>query len=600
MQNGRDYVNESVFSGGEHFEEKYVIEKLLGKGGMGEVYLARHLFTDQQVAIKVLPLRRTADDAFRLRMRREAAAGTRVSHASLVQVRDGGITADNVVYVVMEYLGEHRTLREFIYTFAPLPPLQWLGFGIQIAEGLAVCHAAQVWHRDVKPENVLVLPAGKIKVIDFGLARIRTEALRTTGLSKDEKGRPRTFATPLYASPEQLFPDQYEISEKTDVWSLATVLYEMAVGKHLWQKVTNEFPNAAEASYAMATRQPPTLRDALPRLPQELSDVVARCHQKDPALRPTAAELARDLAGWVTWAQREPPRGILLPPGATTDPMSSNRPIASPLPPGARPPELALASSAQSRGLVDLVEAVQRDDTEKRIVPESFAALYVADAAQAAPLVHDTEPTPPLEEPVDPDAFAQTELYQRRPPVVAPRVAEAPDVPTGDVTHATTLPEGGRVPTKRSIAAGLAISLGIVLAASAGIVLFGKRRAPDVEAAAAPTTSVNLVAENTAIPLTQAAEPTSQAERMPAPPSASATAALPTATPGPKPSPSPTMPAVTAPGSTHATATARPTSVAPAAPTSRSISPDWFLSTDRNAPPAASSAKPDPFSKPGW
>lgn len=611
---GRDYMAQTVFTGGELLADKYRIKRLLGKGGMGEVYLAEHVFTSQLSAVKVLPLRRSADPDFRTRMQREAAAGTKVAHSNLVQVRDGGITGDNVVYIVMEYVGEHRTLREYTYAFAPLPPLQWILFANRLAEGLAACHEVQVWHRDIKPENVLVLKGGDLKIIDLGLARVRTEALRTTGLGKDAEGKPRTFATPLYASPEQLYPDQFKVSEKTDIWSLGCVIYEMAVGKHIWQKVTNEFPNATEAAYAMATRQPPKLHEALPSLPRDLSDLIARCHQRDPSARPSAVELAHDLDAWLTWARRERPRGVLLPPEAVTDPLASGAQVASPLPAYAR------SASSESMGIAALVEAMQRDDTEKRVLPEAFAPLYLAEseatpiADRPAPEVHDTAPIDPPNFPrahelglattddADPDAFAPTALFPRRPAEPRHEEPAAPLVNT-DATHATT----GRAPRAgsrvRTVLLGLAISFGVVLLASALVVLLGERRGPNTlpETAVARAPEASPAGVDSLAPNANATSPSPTTEEVSFPPASLPSA--PVSASLARPSNSPSMPRVPPSAPIPSVATSRPTpATAAVEATSKAITPDWFFSSERSAGtarPSASAKKPAPI-QPVW
>ncbi len=323
-----DYLHKQVLTPGQKFG-KYDVVKLVGKGGMGEVYLANDPFLDRDVAIKVLPLKRTADALYRERMQREAAAGARAQHVNLVRMYDGGVTADDVVFLVMEYLGEHKTLRELIFASAPFGYAQWLHIGVQIADGLMACHAASIVHRDLKPENVLVLAGAHIKIIDFGLAKIRSSALRTTVGDK-------RLATPLYASPEQLGGPSKELTEKTDLWAFGCVLYEMAVGRQIWQTTTGVLPSPQQATWAMQSREPPKLSASGLKIPKALADLVDQCLERDPTRRPSAMDLSRGLRQFLS-AQ---------PATASTDLLSSG--FRSPEPGPARPVGDAPAAAEQA------------------------------------------------------------------------------------------------------------------------------------------------------------------------------------------------------------------------------------------------------------
>lgn len=270
---------------------KFKIEKLIGQGGMADVYLAHEDYLDRQVAVKVLPLKRSADGNFRELMRREAAAGARVRHRNLVEIIDGGVTEQNEVFLVMEYLGSHRTLREIIYAAAgPLDLDKGLRIGIQVADAIAACHALDIWHRDLKPENVVMLDGGLVKVIDFGLARIRSNAIRST----DKSGKKLT--TPIYASPEQNWGNKDELTGAVDVWAIGCILFEIHTGKQIWELLIGQFPNAQQATYAMQFNDPPKLAEMRPDLPPSLTALVDRCLTRAPEQRPKVREIARALA----------------------------------------------------------------------------------------------------------------------------------------------------------------------------------------------------------------------------------------------------------------------------------------------------------------
>lgn len=274
---------DAVFSPGDELLGKYRIERLLGRGGMGEVYLARNQFLDQPVAIKVLPLRRSGEDHWKERMRREAQAGARLAHDNLVRVLDGGVTDDNVVYIVMEYLDGAKTLRELVWRSRGFDHGDALAYAIQLLDGLAAVHAAGILHRDLKPENVVVLPGGLLKIIDFGLAKIRTSALRTTVVPEGMR-----VGTLHYMAPEQIFGA--EAGPAADVYAAGLILHEMIAGRHVFQQETDVLPSVQEVSIMHQLARPRRLDDGGARVPKELADVVERMLAKEPAARPTALE----------------------------------------------------------------------------------------------------------------------------------------------------------------------------------------------------------------------------------------------------------------------------------------------------------------------
>ena len=274
---------DAVFSPGDELLGKYRIERMLGRGGMGEVYLARNQFLDQPVAIKVLPLRRSGEDHWKERMRREAQAGARLAHDNLVRVVDGGVTDDNVVYIVMEYLDGAKTLRELVWKSRGFDHGDALAYAIQLLDGLAAVHAAGILHRDLKPENVVVLPGGLLKIIDFGLAKIRSNAMRTTVVPEGMR-----VGTLHYMAPEQIFGA--DAGPPADVYAAGLILHEMIAGRHVFQQETDVLPSVQEVSIMHQLARPPRLDDGGARVPKELADVVERMLAKDPAARPSALE----------------------------------------------------------------------------------------------------------------------------------------------------------------------------------------------------------------------------------------------------------------------------------------------------------------------
>ena len=196
-----------------------------GEGGMGEVYLAEDAKLERQVALKFLPRHLTADKEARERFEREAKAAAALNHPNIVTVHEIG-EHEGQVFIAMEYV-EGRTLKELIsgdlspITHHPLPITQVIEIASQIASGLAAAHAKGIVHRDVKPQNILVDRNNHVKILDFGLAKLKG----VSPLTKESS----TLGTVHYMSPEQTMGK--EVDQRTDIWSLGVVLYEMLTGK---------------------------------------------------------------------------------------------------------------------------------------------------------------------------------------------------------------------------------------------------------------------------------------------------------------------------------------------------------------------------------
>ncbi|HEX4405374.1 MAG TPA: protein kinase [Polyangia bacterium] len=268
--------------------DRYTIVRLLGRGGMGTVYEARHTRLTRRVAMKFLLPELAARPEILRRFDNEAMAAGALEHPNLVAVLDLGRAVDGAPYLVMEYLqGEDcaRLLRQS----GPLPAPRAVDIVLQACRGVAVAHAAGIIHRDLKPANLFVTDAGdgsdQIKVLDFGIAKLRPvdgEAATGTG---------STFGTTHYMSPEQA-RGAADVDPRTDVWSLGVVLYELLGGRRPFD---GEQPlNVVHQIFSVAPVELETLR---PGLPAGLAAVVAKAMEKDVARRfATIRELADALA----------------------------------------------------------------------------------------------------------------------------------------------------------------------------------------------------------------------------------------------------------------------------------------------------------------
>jgi predicted Ser/Thr protein kinase len=199
------------------------ILELVGRGGMGAVYKARQKHLDRLVAVKILPPGIGGDPSFSERFAREARSLARLSHPSIVGVYDFG-QADGLFYFVMEYI-DGTNLRRLIESRS-LSPREALAIVPQICDALQFAHDEGIVHRDIKPENVLVDRRGRVKIADFGLAKLlgRTETDRTL------TGTNQVMGTPHYMAPEQV-EDPQHVDHRADIYSLGVVFYEMLTGE---------------------------------------------------------------------------------------------------------------------------------------------------------------------------------------------------------------------------------------------------------------------------------------------------------------------------------------------------------------------------------
>ncbi|HVS01795.1 MAG TPA: serine/threonine-protein kinase, partial [Thermoanaerobaculia bacterium] len=268
---------------------RFEILELVGAGAMGEVYRARDPQLEREVAVKVLPAAVAQEPARLQRFEREARAVGRLDHPNLLTIHDVG-SHQGAPYLVCELL-EGQTLRQRLEAGA-LPLREALGYGSQIAQGLAAAHEQGVVHRDVKPANLFVTRDGRVKVLDFGLAKLverasPTESQGPTQTAVSELGM--VLGTVAYMAPEQAAGRS--VDHRADQFALGVVLYEMLAGSRPFAGET-----AAETLTAILRHDPEPLARAAPRVPPPLRWIVERCLAKDPADRfDTTRDLARDL-----------------------------------------------------------------------------------------------------------------------------------------------------------------------------------------------------------------------------------------------------------------------------------------------------------------
>jgi serine/threonine protein kinase len=259
---------------------KYEVEKILGRGGMGVVYMARQKPLGRKVAVKMILSWHCEDESFIRRFKREATLVSQISHANVVAVYDV-VEHEGNWCIVLEFV-EGRSLKEEIDRLGRVPVAAALRVAEQTAEALEFCHRRKIVHRDIKPDNIMIDGDRRVKVMDFGVAKDVNSTQRTqTGVA---------IGTPKYMSPEQAqgLPD---IDGRSDIYSLGCVLFEMVTGR-----VPFEGEQSLAIALAHVREAPPRPAQFLQGLDPRVEQLILRCLEKKPENRyQSATELAEDL-----------------------------------------------------------------------------------------------------------------------------------------------------------------------------------------------------------------------------------------------------------------------------------------------------------------
>ncbi len=272
-------------------DDSFQVERLLGRGGMGSVYLAREPALDRLVAIKVLPPERAQSAELRERFRREARTAAQLSHPNIVPLLTFG-EDEGLMYFVMGYV-EGESLSARILREGRLPSGEAVRVLSELAEALGYAHGRGVVHRDIKPENILLEhPKSVVRLTDFGVAKglASSSALTTEGA---------VIGTPHYMSPEQA-SGRADVDTRSDIYSMGALAFTLFTGR---PPFTGR--NAGEILRQHLSQEPPRLRDQIPELPAALDDAVRRCLAKEPSARwSSAADFAKALqsAGDSWWS----------------------------------------------------------------------------------------------------------------------------------------------------------------------------------------------------------------------------------------------------------------------------------------------------------
>jgi hypothetical protein len=267
-------VNATGLMPGDMLANRYRIQRLLGKGGMGAVYLAHDEVLGDVVALKLISSAWAADEAAMVeRFKREAAAARKVSSPNVIRIHDLGEARPGMLYLSMEYV-QGRTLADVITARGLVPVADCLDILGQVCVGLEAAHQAGVIHRDLKPGNVLVGERNAVKIIDFGLAKATAaDGLTATGM---------LMGTPYYMSPEQVRGRRVDAS--SDIYSLGALAYHLVTGRPPFSG-----ENAIAVGFAHLSETPAPPRQLRLELSEDLDRTIMRSLAKEPAGRPSSA-----------------------------------------------------------------------------------------------------------------------------------------------------------------------------------------------------------------------------------------------------------------------------------------------------------------------
>jgi eukaryotic-like serine/threonine-protein kinase len=259
---------------GQVLDNRYRIDRLIGRGGMGAVYLAHDEVLDELVALKVVSAAHSHDPAESAdRFRREASAARRIMSPNVIRIHDLGQTRSGLLYISMEHFAG-RTLADVMQTRGPLPLSELRDIIGQVCDGLAAAHEAGVIHRDLKPHNVLVGERRAVKIIDFGLAKSTfLRGMTATGL---------IMGTPHYMSPEQV--KGTDVDAASDIYALGALTFHAATGQPPF-----DGPTPIAIGFAHLTEPPRDPRLLRPDLPDELGRAILSALAKSPRERPRGA-----------------------------------------------------------------------------------------------------------------------------------------------------------------------------------------------------------------------------------------------------------------------------------------------------------------------
>jgi serine/threonine-protein kinase len=294
---GEAQLRHDSFRPGASIADKFVVERVIGEGGLGVVVAAHHKHLDQTVAIKYLRPKVLGNKVVTERFLREARLAAKIRSQHVVRVYDVGTLPDGAPYMIMEYLAG-TDLGHVLQSSGPLPFQQAVDYVLQACEALAEAHVAGIVHRDLKPDNLFLakVATGKsiVKVLDFGISKLSSKR-PVTGRTSQLTDAGEKFGTPVYMSPEQL-RSSTDVDARADVWAVGVILYELLTGR-----LPFDGEGMPELCTAILALPPTPLTSVSPHLPASMQAIIERCLEKDRENRfHNVGELAQELQAFAT------------------------------------------------------------------------------------------------------------------------------------------------------------------------------------------------------------------------------------------------------------------------------------------------------------
>jgi serine/threonine-protein kinase len=416
-------ADDALLSPGLIIAETYEVERLLGRGGMGEVWLASHRrLAGKQVAVKVLRVSGEVSPDALARFKREAEIAARLEHPNIVQVLDYNSLPSGQPFLVMELLKGHSLAQRL--RSGPLPLEEARQVVRQVGAALQVAHAGGVVHRDLKPENIFLVPTAlgtQVKVLDFGISKVAgSDTVQTTDAV--------LIGTPLYMSPEQALGQNRDFSPRSDLFSLGSICFELLTGRAPF-----EADSVAQVVFRIAYEPAPSLAAARPDLPPEVVAAVEHALVKDRAGRtPDVDTFVAEFTGApLSTPEATPAAGVYSPGMAVSESLVSGktahpgeRPVVAT--PSRRTTGQEASGSRIAVGLVVAAVALAagvvatRQYWQRTPGPPMAAADEVPDAGPPVPVKPPDTPKPPLPEVARPVEVARPSMEPAAADVVGP------------------------------------------------------------------------------------------------------------------------------------------------------------------------------------
>jgi serine/threonine-protein kinase len=349
--------------------EHYEIVRKLGAGGSGVVYLADDMLLQRPVVLKILRAGLLTAEQMRSTVLREARLASAIEHPNVCGIYEVGETGDEG-FIVMQYV-PGQSLDQLIAR-GPSNPQLVLSVGIQIADGLQAAHALGIFHRDLKPQNVMLTDGGLVKILDFGLARRLTPEDANFDPSKPNLAKDASMAatytarggTIRYMAPEQFVTGQSSV--QSDVWALGVILYELVSGRHPFST-----PDAEDfqAIRAIQFSEPQDLSEIVPSISTELKSVIATCLEKNPATRYASAAEVREALKTIM-------KALKIETGSIPGEAAANLPTTG------------IEAEKRTTGFLSMLAERFRESTSDRAQPNSLVVLPFSNlgATEVAPL----------------------------------------------------------------------------------------------------------------------------------------------------------------------------------------------------------------------